>query len=196
MKVTLAKIISYVLNPLTVTVLAPFVLVYRTTYDINLAFAWTMYTVVFILFLGLFVYAGVRKKVFTDLDVSKREQRPLLFFVSLLFCASYLVSVILLRAPFILAIFAMSVIVGISFAYVINTKIKASMHVAVITAFTIPVAASFRNSYFLLLLLIPLVGWARLKTKRHTLPEVLMGGAVGGILSLSIYLGVKAFIEY
>lgn len=196
MTIILAKFISTILNPLVVTIFAPYILIYRTTSDSYLALSWTVYTVIYLALLGIFVMISVKKKVFSDMDVSKREQRPLLFFVSLLFSTIYLTSIFLLRAPIILIIFAISVLIGVSFAYIINTRIKASMHVAAITAFAVPVAISYRNAYLFLLLLVPLVGWARLVAKRHSFSEVIVGGFVGGLLSLSIYLTVKTFIAY
>ena len=196
MKITFARYISLILNPLAIAIFAPFVVVYRTTENFDITVKWTLYTLCFIFLLGCFVLVGVKKNKFTDIDVSKREQRPLVFLVVIVSASFYLLTLFLLKAPIILSVLAISIIVGIAFAYVINRRIKASMHVASVTAFTIPVALSLQNSYVFLLLLIPLVSWARLVTKRHTLPEVITGGVVGATLSLAIYLGVKAFIDY
>lgn len=195
MKLFFAKSVSLVFNPLVVTLLAPYILIYRTTHDGSSALHWTLYTLIFIFALSLFVLMGVKKKMFTDLDVSKREQRPLLFFMAVLFTSFYITSLFVLHGPYILYILAISVLLGISFASVINRKIKASMHMAAITALIVPVAISFGTYYLLLLFLIPLVAWSRLYTKRHTLSEVIVGTTIGGFLSLSIYLAVKFFLN-
>jgi len=195
MKLFFAKSVSFIFNPLVVTLLAPYVLIYRTTHDVPSALHWTLYTFIFIFALSVFVLVGVKKKMFTDLDVSKREQRPLLFFMAVLFTAFYITSLFVLHAPYILYILAISVLLGISFACIINRKIKASMHMAAVTALIFPVSISFGTYYLLLLFIIPLVGWSRLYTKRHTLSEVIVGTTVGGILSLSIYLAVKFFLN-
>src|SRR5262245_43275912 len=122
MKLFIAKSISLIVNPLVVTLFAPFVLIYRTTYDVASAWHWTLYTFIFIFALSLFVFMGVKKKIFSDLDVSKREQRPLIFFMSLLFTALYMTSLFLLHAPYILYILAVSILLGISFASIINRR--------------------------------------------------------------------------
>jgi hypothetical protein len=196
MKLSIARFISFLFNPLSITIFAPFVLLYRTTGDFDKAIYWTVYTTIFIAFLGVFAIIGVKKKVFTDLDVSKREQRPLMFLVSVLFATSYLGSLFLFQGPYILYILSISAILGICFVSVINRYIKASIHVAALTALILPIAVSYQGYYVMLLLLIPLVSWSRLATKRHSLSEIFVGGILGSLLSLSIYLAVKFFFPY
>lgn len=195
MKLTLAKAISFIFNPLTVILFAPFILVYRTTHDVDAALYWSAYTLIFLMVLGLFVIIAVKKKIFTDLDISKREQRPLMFLISLLMISAYIISLFIFHGPFILYVLAISSMLGVSFVSIINRRIKASVHMAAITALILPVAISFGQYYLLLLFLIPLVGWARLKTKRHTMREVLVGATVGGLLSLSVYIAIKIFFN-
>jgi len=195
MKVTVAKLISFIFNPLVVIVFAPYVLVARTTHDMESAMYWSLYTLIFLMILATFAIIAVKKKVFTDLDVSKREQRPLIFFVGLLLATIYMISLFLLHAPYILYVLVIGVILGVCFVSIINTKIKASVHMATITALILPVAVSFGQYYLMLLFLIPLVAWARLTTKRHTLSEVFVGATMGGLLSMSIYLAVKFLIH-
>lgn len=195
MKVALAKTISFICNPLTVILVAPFILVYRTTHDIDAALYWSAYTIIFLMALALFAIVGVKKKVFTDLDISKREQRPLMFFVGIMLASVYTFSLFIFHAPFILYVLAISSILGIAFVSVINKRIKASVHMAAITALIVPVAISFGQYYLLLLFLIPLVAWSRLATKRHTLREVFVGTTVGGLLSVSIYIIIKVFFN-
>lgn len=194
MKVAFARFISFLFNPLVIIVFAPYVLVYRTTHDMESALYWSVYTLIFLMVLAIFAIVAVKNKIFTDLDVSKREQRPLIFFVSLLLTTIYTITLFLFHAPWILYVLAIGIILGICFVSIINTRIKASAHMATVTALILPVAISFGQYYLLLLFLVPLVAWARLTTKRHTLPEVLVGTTVGGLLSLSIYFAVKFLI--
>lgn len=195
MRVTVARIISFMFNPLMVMVFAPYVLVSRTTHDSEAAFYWTIYTLIFLMVLSLFVVIAVKKKIFTDLDVSKREQRPLVFFVGLLLATIYMISLFVLHAPYILYVLVIGIMLGVCFVSIINRWVKASVHMATITALILPVAVSFGQYYLLLLFLIPLLAWARISAKRHTLPEVLVGTTIGGILSMSLYIAVKFFIN-
>ena len=191
MKVTIAKIISYVLNPLTVLVFVPFFVISRTTNDLQGAIGWTVYTLLFLMIVAGVLFYGVWKKVFVDLDVSKREQRPLLFKVCGILLAIYLFGLYIFQAPEILVITTIGVIIGVFIISLVNMKIKASLHVATVSAFIFALALVYQGAYVLLLLLIPLVAWARVTTKRHTLKETIVGGTLGILLSLGMYIFIK-----
>lgn len=195
MKISLAKIISFIFHPMTAVFFAPFLLLYRTSHSLQTALYWSVYTLFYILFLMLFMLFAVRKKIFSDLDVSRRDQRPLLYQIGSFIGIIYIISLFFLKAPFILYFAALGIVFGVIVFSIINRRIKASIHVAAVVALIFPVCISYGNYYFLLLFLIPLIVWARLKTKRHTLSEILVGGTVGGLLSLSFYYVAKFFLN-
>lgn len=190
---SLARFISFIFNPLFLLLTVPFLLLMRLNYDPNYIMIWTFYTLFFLLIMTLFIKECVKRGIFTNMDVSKREQRPLLFGVSIILAVLYLAGLAIFNGPQILMVITLGVMIGIVVVSVINTKIKASMHVATMSALIFVAAIVFNGYYLLLLFLIPLVAWARLKIKRHTLPETVVGGLVGVLLSLCIYALVKAF---
>lgn len=187
---TLARVISFLTNPIFVLFPIPYLLVYRFGYGHILALKWTFFTFLFSLIGGIFVIYEVKNKVFSDMDVSKREQRPLLFTVSAGITIIYLVSLFIFRAPPVLFITVWGIMLGILLASVVNTKIKASIHVGAITSAIITVIMLY-NLPFLLLLIIPVVGWARIKIKRHTVPEVFTGFFLGIALPILMYILLK-----
>jgi membrane-associated phospholipid phosphatase len=195
MKLSLAKIISLIFHPVTAVTLAPFLLIYKTTHNFQAASYWTIHLLIFLIFFMIFVVIAVRKKIFSDMDVSKREQRPLLYHVGSSLAVVYFISLFLLKAPFILYFVTIGLIFGIVLFSIINRRIKASIHVATITALILPLAVSYGQYYLLLLFIIPLVVWSRLKTKRHSLSEIFVGGTVGGFLSMSFYYLAKIFLN-
>ncbi|HVF69265.1 MAG TPA: hypothetical protein VNA13_01735 [Xanthomonadales bacterium] len=195
MNLKLAAFISYVFNPLLILVLLPFVLVYEATGDTQVSIFWTAYTFIFLLLIAAFVLFGVRRKFFTNIDVSNRQQRPLLFYFLLFIALLYLGGLYLLHAPRILFIVTVSMIFGIGIVSGINTKIKASLHVATVAALILGLTIGYGGYYLLLLLLVPLVGWSRVKLKRHTVSETVVGGIVGSILLLAIYTVFEAFLK-
>lgn len=161
----------------------------------ELAVVWTLYTLAFLVLISCFLWYGVHKKFFTDFDVSKKEQRPLLFFVSFIMLAVYLGGILLFSGPSILAVIAVCLLVGIIFVSVINTRIKASMHLATLSAMVVPFVFVNRGWSIALLSLIPIVAWSRISLKRHTRNEVIVGSIVGTVLSLSIYLLLNRFYD-
>ncbi len=192
MKISLAQTISFILNPLVVIVFVPFFFVYKSTHNFTSAVHWTLYTLIFLFGIALFVIFEVKKGTFTDLDVSHREQRPLLFLVGIIISSIYFVSLFFLDAPPVLFAIAFGIMLGIAVVSIINKRVKASIHVAAVTALILAVAVGFGGYYLFLLFLIPLVVWARLTTKRHSLTEAITGGILGGLLSLSVYYGYLA----
>lgn len=195
MKLQVARFLSLVLNPLSLIVLVPFFLIYKTTNDVYAAVNWTLYTMVFLLAIGIFILVCVRKGIFTDYDVSKREQRPLLFLVSILLAILYLIGLLLFDAPAIIFIVTFGIIIGIVAASIVNNWIKVSMHVATVAALLSALAMIYGGFYYLLLFLVPLVAYIRVRAKRHTIPETIAGAIFGGSLSLLLYLMVRSFLE-
>ncbi len=194
MKLALARFISFVLNPLFIIVVVPFFLIYRTTGDLFSAFNWTMYTILFLLIMGGFILYKVRQGTFTDYDVSKREQRPLLFLVSGVLAIVYLIGLSLLKAPSILYAVTFGVIIAVILASIINNWIKVSMHVSTITALLVSLALIYGGFYYFLLLGIPLMGYIRVRAKRHTVPETVAGAIFGMSLSIVMYLVITSFL--
>jgi len=191
MILSLAQIISFLFNPVMMLVFVPLLLVYRTTGDVILALAWTGYTLIFLLAMTFFVIYGVHKKIFTDLDVSRRTQRPLLFTVGIVMTSVYLWGLFFLDGPKMLIFVAAGFIVSVLFSAVINVWLKVSFHVTTVSALLFTLAINFKGYYYLTLLLIPAVAWSRLKVKRHTLSETIVGGFFGIFLSLGMYFFSK-----
>jgi len=188
---TLARVISYLFNPILLLVFVPFILLYRTTNEFSIAAFWTGYTLIFLIAIGAYMLYEVKKGRFTDLDVSKREQRPVLFVMCIIFTVLYMLGLWLLKGPFPLFVVAVGVVVGIILASIINMWIKASLHMATLAALIFSISVVYGGWYSLLLLLFPLVAWARLRLKRHTMQEVIVGGIFGSLLSLIMYILLK-----
>lgn len=194
--IALAQVLSFLFNPVMLLVFVPLLLVYKTTGDVIWALAWTGYTMIFLLAMTFFLIYGVHKKIFTDLDVSKRTQRPLLFGVSLVMAVLYLGGLFMLNGPRILLVVVLGIIISIVLVSLINTRIKMSIHVATISALLFAMAIVYQGYYYFLLLLVPIVAWARLRIKRHTLPETIVGGIFGFLLSFGMYLFIKQVLHY
>ncbi|MGI8420363.1 MAG: hypothetical protein ACR2LN_07035 [Candidatus Levyibacteriota bacterium] len=194
--IALAQVISFLFNPVMLLVFVPLLLVYKTTGNVVWAMAWTGYTMIFLLAMTFFIIYGVHKKIFTDLDVSKRTQRPLLFGVGMVMTLFYLGGLLFLNGPKILIVVSLGVIISVVLASFINTKLKMSIHVATVAALIFALAIIYQGYYFISLLLIPVVAWARVYIKRHTLPETIVGGIFGILLSFGMYILIVRVIGY
>lgn len=185
--VKFAKAVSFFLGPLFILLPIPYILVERFSKDNFYALKWTVFSYAFILAVAVFIIIGVALKVFSNFDVSRREQRPLLFSFSAFAIFCYLLSLYILDGPKILFIAVLAIILGLIVIVIVNRWIKASIHVATATSVILFAVIVYKGYSFLLLTLIPLLAWARVKTKEHTPFEVVMGAILGCLIVVSVY---------
>lgn len=182
-----AKAISFFLGPVFILFPIPFILVAKFSQNYSYALKWAIFSYAFILVVALFVIAGVLFGVFSNFDVSKREQRPLLFSFSAFAAFCYLLSLLILDGPKILFIGFFALVLGLTAIIIINRWIKASIHLATATAVFLFIGIVYKGYFFLLFLLIPLLAWSRVKTKEHTPIETVIGSILGIVITLIVY---------
>lgn len=191
----IAQFISTVLNPITLLSPVAYFLVLRQTGNHELAFFWEIISLIFLLIVSVFILIGIEEKIFSDIDISKRKQRPLLFTFAMGLCAIYIVFLYFLKAPSILFITAFTIILGIIIFEAVNRVTKASIHVGTISAFTTSVSLVYGGLFYLTLFLIPLVAWSRIKTHNHTKKQTVIGGSLGILITLVVYVIFKYILR-
>ena len=190
----IAKVVSFFLGPVFILLPIPYILVERFTQDYFYALKWTIFSYAFILAVALFVIIGVFLGVFSNFDVSKRQQRPLLFSFSAFAIFCYLLSLYILDGPKVLFIAIFAIILGLIVIVIVNKWIKASIHMASATSVLLFVGIVYKGYFLLLLMLLPLLAWARVKTKEHTPLETVIGSVLGIVITLVVYAVSKEFL--
>jgi hypothetical protein len=190
----LARAISFFLHPIITLSPIPFVLVAKFSHDYSYALKWTLFSYMFVLIVALFVVIGVELGVFSNFNVSKREQRPLLFAFSAFAIFCYSISLIILRGPRILLLFVFAIIFGLVVFLIANKWIKASIHVAMVTSVSLLLGLIYGGYFFLFLALVPILSWSRISMKQHTLRETIVGSILGIVITLTIYQVSKQFL--
>ncbi len=190
----IAWLLSFLLNPFFVLMSAPYVLLNKISSDYVYVMKWILVSYMFLSLVMLFVIGGVLFGIFSDFDISKKEERPLLFWFSGFVTFLYVVTLFALQAPKVLFIATFALLSGVIIVGVVNKWLKASVHVAVISAFLFLVGIVHGGAYLLLLILIPLAAWSRIKTKRHTLLEATVGGVLGSAITVIVYVVSKHFL--
>lgn len=188
---TIASIISAISNPLPVSIPISFALVYRASGDFYFSLHWMMISAFFAFVVGFFVLIGVKIGLFNDFDISKREQRPPIFLFAGFISILYLFTIILLNGPIILLLSSGGLLLGIVLESIINRKIKASVHMAVYSAFAVILSILYGGYYWSFLLFIPVVAWSRVKLGRHVIEETIIGSFLGVSLVMFVYLVIK-----
>jgi membrane-associated phospholipid phosphatase len=192
----IAEIISFVLSPLTLLAPVPFFLVYEQTNSLSSSMLWSIISIIFIFIFFLIILIGIRIGVFSDFNISRREQRPLLFAMAMVLTLIYLATLFLLRAPQDLLIGTTAVILGLVVIGAVNIFTKVSGHLTVLSAFVTFVIIAEGWRALILLILIPMLIWARIKTKNHTLIQTILGTILGSATIITIYVIFKYIIGH
>ncbi len=155
----------------------------------RLGLLWAILTIVIVTGIPLaYLLIGRKRGWVSDMELSRREERPRFILVSLgsdvlallvlrLFAGPHLLTVIVL-AYFCLAIVMFS----------ISSFYKISMHLAGVGGFSTALVFVFGAPALLAFLSMPLVAWARLHRRKHTVPQ-LIAGALAGMLVTALVFG-------
>lgn len=189
-----AKAISFFLGPIFTLFPIFFISVAKFSHDYSHALKWTMFSYVFVLIVVVFVIIGVMLGFFTNFDVSKKEQRPLLFSFSAFIMFCYLISLLIFNGPKILFVVLFAIALGLAVIVIINKRIKASIHLATLTSAALFIGIVYKEYFFLFFTLIPLLAWARVKTKKHSPMETVIGSILGIVITLIVYLISRQFL--
>lgn len=193
MSKNIARIVSILLSPPIILLPAPFILVFKKTHDLMTSLKWTGLSDVFLLAMITFVIFGTYKGFFSNFDVSIRTERPKLFLAGAIVGILYLSTLTLLSAPRVLTILVLGILLGVIIIGILSRWFKTSIHTATISSFSLSMVILFGINYLPVFLLIPLVAWARVKLKKHTPAEVLVGGFLGLTLTIIVYIAGKNF---
>jgi len=132
----------------------------------------------------LFLYKTGR---ISDLQIPRRKERlvPLLV-INICVIAGFIV-LLFLKSSALLRTVYLIYLLGLPLISIITVFYKVSFHSSYITMFSLIYLMVFGKWAVFTIALIPLVGWSRVKLKRHTIGQVLLGIAVISAVSLTIF---------
>ena len=188
-----AQIISAISNPIVVSAPIFYALIFKTSGNMLYSLQWTFASFLFAATVALFIFYGVRQGFFSDLDITKQKERKTVFIFTSFIAFIYLILVFILNCPKVLLVALGGLLLGLALASLINRKIKASLHLAVFSSFTMVLGILYGGIFWIALLLAPVVAWSRIKLKRHFLSETIVGAGLGVFLVILVYFVVKYF---
>ena len=183
-----AKILSHIFDGSFISIPVYFIICFVVIKNPAGALGWALLCILFgMLIPYLYVFFLFKRKLINDLHVPNREDRikPLIIAI-ISYIMGYFV-LYLLKAPlFLKSVFTISIV-----SSVILTTItyfwKVSFHTSWVTSVAVTFYILFGEWALFLLLLIPVIGWARVKIKRHTVMQVVLGTVISAIISLFVY---------
>jgi membrane-associated phospholipid phosphatase len=193
----LAEIISWAFfPPLVATVFFVF-LIFWYAADFSEGLKWVTYIAPFLIFLPLLFFAITYKLGWVDdLDLTNREDRPLYLVVFIFSLVAALAILFFLQAPLKFMVYTLSGLIMTIITTIITLYWKISFHTAVTTSVVTAITILGGLRFAPLLLLIPIIAWARITLKKHTLWQVIGGFLVAlAVTEVVFYLfGFELFI--
>ncbi len=190
--VSWARLISDILSPPVIWAVLAFPIAFREAQSSEQALLWAltygvMVCLVPALYIGLMVWRGS----ITDLHMEVRKERIRPFIVSLIATTLAWWMLRLMGAPPLVPYFALVSLILLGSMLLVTLVWQISMHTMSITCAVIATGALYGVGAALLISpLIPVVGAARLKLRRHTLAEVVAGVVLGGTLTLLLLVAI------
>jgi membrane-associated phospholipid phosphatase len=148
-----------------------------------------MYVILFQMLVPITVIAYfIKVKKISDLELTKREERILYFFI---LCVSFFLALFTTRLVSALNFVNILLFFIIFSIAIITTKWKISGHIGMDT--TMILGLSMLNPSFLYgLIIIPFVAWSRIYLKKHDIYQV----SSGFVLALVVFLIIKFFVPF
>ncbi|MHB8213717.1 MAG: hypothetical protein ACYDA5_01310 [Vulcanimicrobiaceae bacterium] len=176
----LARIVSTIFNPF-LTALALFVILAHTQTTDTLDFWWLIFLSTFFTSLGpmLYVFWLYGSDQISDLDMSVRLERESVFGAFVIFYLLGTAVLWILHAPTLLVAAMASYTLSTVVVQYITRYWKISTHALGITAPLVALTILYGREPLPFLVLIPLVCWARVYLKAHTVAQVVAGAVLG-----------------
>jgi len=151
--------------------------------------AWALLALIMLTGIPLaYILIGMKKGWVSDLELSRREERPRFILVSL---SSDLLALGVLWAAgaphLVWALAAVYASLGVTM-FTISNFWKISLHMVSVSGFATLLVFIFGPGAWWLFLSLPLVAWARTQRKKHTPAQLLAGAALGAVITAGILL--------
>jgi len=188
LKTRLANYISDIFNPLTLSILFVFLLAKDSTANLWEAAKWSFIFIalcmlpIFLVILNM-VKKGKLKSVFSN----PREQRHVLYVLGSVLVGAALIILVFIGAPdkLIAALFA-GFVSSVLFM-IVNFFWKISVHTAFASAFFSIALVLYGYSALGFILLVPMMAWARVYLKEHTVGQVTAGALLAGTVIVTVF---------
>ncbi|MBN2043928.1 MAG: hypothetical protein JW757_02810 [Anaerolineales bacterium] len=186
-----ARLVSNVLNPPLLSALG--ILVMAWFIGTKEAWRWAVLFVMLVVLVPTgYVLLLLKQGKIENFHIPNRENRTKPYLVII---GTNLLGVILMAvmgAPFLLAAFAVMGVIQSTLMFVINRYWKISGHATAISGLSVFMVAALGWSLAPMLVMVPLVAWARIRTHSHTVWQTIAGVLTGTTFILTTWLVLNA----
>ncbi|MGE5680126.1 MAG: phosphatase PAP2 family protein [Bacillota bacterium] len=179
-----ARIVSTLFVPpsLTIIIFTFFAFYYEQSVTELLTVLCVAYSFGFIFPIIMFIYLRKKGKII-DQDASLKEERTVPFFIAVMMYAAGFLILVYSGANAITSSFWFCYISNTLIVILINKYWKISAHALGISGPLAAITYALGVKGFVFIFLLFIVGWSRIRLKRHTLLQVIAGGVLGFVLT-------------
>lgn len=179
--------VALIAHPIVLGTLGLLTIVFNTVDTLNERF---FYLILLMLLTfapaALYLFVHFRGNIFQMLELINREARLIPYLLMILGALAAVLILIKINAPrptFIMTIvlLANEIVLGTT-----NFWTKVSIHTATPTFTALTLGYLVNPLWYLLILLVPLVGWARVYRERHTVVQALYGAIFAGLTTIIV----------
>jgi len=123
----------------------------------------------------------------SDMELSHREERPRFILVSLSSDALALAALWLGNGPQLLRLIVLTYFCLAIVMFSISNFWKISMHMAGVGGFSTALVFVFGAPALWAFLSLPLVAWARLHRRKHSIPQLIAGALAGALITVLVF---------
>jgi membrane-associated phospholipid phosphatase len=191
----IARVVSTIGNPIS---LGLFFGIYLSFYVPNpgeFKYLPLLFSLIVVIPISVYLFVKVKTKEFEDADVSNQQKRNKLYRFSLIAFSLMLLVIVVNQYPLKAQFLAFTFLLHIFISYLINQKVKISMHTSFSFLFSFlfyPI--NFKHSVFLFVFGF-INGWSRLKLNRHQPLEVIFGFILGNLMGIFYVFYLYKFIK-
>ena len=192
-QISWARLISDVLSPPVIWGFLAFPIAFREAKTRDQALLWALtYTLMVCVIPAIYIGFMVWRGHITDVHMEVRRERIRPFIVSIVGTTLAWWLLRWMGAPPFLPFFALVSLVLLGSMLLVTLVWQISMHTMSITCAVVAAGALYGPGPALLLVpLIPVVGAARIKLRRHTLAEVIAGILLGGTVTMLLLIALN-----
>jgi len=191
MKIRVANLISNTINPFLTGMIIILAICLESTNTIPDALRWALVATGLSMLPIFFVvvYLVIKRRV-DSVFANTRQQRTIIYFVSLGLAVIGCIALWLLGAPYALVIsFLVALIAGTVFM-IINFWWKISLHTAAITALVTILITLFGYPALVSALLVPLVMWSRVALGHHSILQTIAAAILVPVIIVPLFLAL------
>ena len=154
----------------------------------TLGLEWAILTLLIVTGIPLtYLLIGLKRGWVSDMELSRREERPRFILVSLSSDVLALLVLRLFRGPHLLTVIVLTYFCLAIVIFSISSFWKISMHMAGVSGFSTALVFVFGAPALWAFISLLLVAWARLHRRKHTVPQLIAGTLAGVLVTVLVF---------